>query len=64
MLTRLCSCIMGTVLIKATFDSNYDLNYQRDFLVKNDLLSVKEYLQSLTLRNRPQLEFSRKMEVG
>ena len=64
MLTRLCSCIMATVLIKATFDSNYDLNYQRDFLVKNDSLSVKENLQSLTLRNRPQLEFSKKMEVG
>ena len=64
MLTRLCSCIMATVLIKAKFDSNYDLNYQRDFLVKNDSLSVKENLQSLTLRNRPQLEFSKKMEVG
>ena len=55
---------MATVLIKAKFDSNYDLNYQRDFLVKNDSLGVQENLQSLTLRNRPQLEFSRKMEVG
>lgn len=64
MLTRLCSCIMGTALIKATFDSNCDLNYQLDFLVKNDSLSVKENLQSLTLRSHPQLEFSRKMEVG